>query len=148
MEIQQTSVQAAHEAMKQDPNVVYLDVRTVREFEQGHPPRALNVPVVFMDPAGGPARPNEAFLDVVGRHLSQDAQVLVGCQSGVRSQRAAELLASAGYRHVVNVQGGFGGTKDRTGRVLASGWRDSGLPVEIGQPSGRSYEDLKGTNPA
>ena len=88
MGIKQTSVTAAHEAMEQDPTLVYLDVRTAREFEQGHPPGALNVPVAFVDP-GAPARPNEAFLDVVRRHVPQETKVLVGCQSGVRSQRAA-----------------------------------------------------------
>jgi len=142
MDVKQTSVAEAYEAMQHDPTTVYLDVRTAREFEQGHPPRALNIPVVFIEPGGGPARPNEAFVDVVQRHIPQDIRILVGCQSGVRSQRAAELLANAGYKDVINVQGGFGGTKDRTGRVLAPGWRDSGLPLETGQPAGRSYEDL------
>jgi hypothetical protein len=29
-----------------------------------------------------------------------------------------------------------------TGRVLDSGWEDSGLPVDEGQPAGRAYRDL------
>ncbi|RMD81638.1 MAG: rhodanese-like domain-containing protein, partial [Candidatus Dadabacteria bacterium] len=67
---------------------------------------------------------------------------IVGCQSGARSRRACELLAAEGYR-VANVRGGFGGLRDRSGRTVAAGWRDSGLPVEEGQPPGRSYADLK-----
>ncbi len=121
---------------------VYLDVRTEREFEQGHPPGALNVPVVFIDRPGAPPRPNPDFLDVVRAAVPSDAELIVGCQSGVRSRRACEILSEAGY-NVTNVRGGFGGARDRSGRVVAKGWRDCGLPVEEGQPEGRSYADLK-----
>src|SRR5262245_23633803 len=99
MDIKQVSVSDARAAMEQDPNTVYLDVRTVREFEQGHPVGALNVPVAFIEP-GTPAKPNDEFVALVRRHVPQDAPVLVGCQSGGRSQRAAELLVAAGYVHV------------------------------------------------
>ncbi len=63
--------------------------------------------------------------------------LLVGCQSGVRSQHAAEILRSLGYVEVSNVAGGFGGSP------AARGWRDSGLPVETGDPAGHGYEELK-----
>jgi rhodanese-related sulfurtransferase len=132
----------AHEAMTNEDGVVYLDVRTAHEFEQGHPPGAYNVPVVLLDPAGGPAQPNSEFLAVVEAHLPKDTKLLVGCLSGGRSQRACRILAEAGYVDLTNVQGGFGGSRDRTGRVIVVGWRDAGLPVESGQPSGRSYAEL------
>jgi rhodanese-related sulfurtransferase len=124
-----------------DTGARYLDVRTEAEFGQAHPAGALNVPVVFLEP-GGPAKPNEAFLDVVRSHLDPASAVFVGCQSGVRSQRAAEILLRAGYANVANVTGGFGGARDRSGAVVVEGWRDAGLPVENGQPGGRSYRDL------
>ncbi len=121
---------------------VYLDVRTEREFEQGHPPGALNVPVVFIDRPGAPPRPNPDFLDVVRAVVSPDAELIVGCQSGVRSRRACEILSEAGYR-VTNVRGGFGGARDRSGRIVAKGWCDCDLPVEEGQPPERRYADLR-----
>jgi hypothetical protein len=47
---------------------------------------------------------------------------------------------------LATVEGGFGGAKDRSGAIVAAGWTDSGLPIETGQPDGRSYEDLKGAS--
>jgi rhodanese-related sulfurtransferase len=142
MDIPHTTPQETQEALTADPKATYLDVRTEAEFEQGHPPRALNVPIMLFDASGGPAKLNERFVDVVRRHIDPAATVFVGCQSGMRSQRAAELLARAGFQSVTNVSGGFGGIKDRAGNVITPGWRDSGLPVETGQPSGQCYRDL------
>lgn len=109
-----------------EPSAVYLDVRTPEEFDAGHPAGARNVAVFFFDPATGRPRPNPDFLAIVQRHLPPTTTLLVGCQSGMRSQRACELLADAGYTDLANVQGGFGGTDD------TAGWKDSGLPVETG----------------
>jgi rhodanese-related sulfurtransferase len=142
MEIKHATPAEASAALSADPNAVYLDVRTEGEFELGHPAGAVNVPIVFLDGGGGPARPNERFLDVVRRHIEASKNVFVGCQSGVRSARAAEILSRAGYASVTNVTGGFGGQRDRSGNVAVAGWRDSGLAVETGTPSGRSYKDL------
>jgi len=133
----------ASEAIKKNPDAVYLDVRTEQEFSQGHPAGALNIPVLFFEAQGGPPRPNDDFLDVVRRHIDPAREIFVGCQSGARSQRAADLLVNAGYTAVTNVSGGFGGQRDRAGNVLVPGWRDSGLPVESGATQGRSYRDLK-----
>jgi rhodanese-related sulfurtransferase len=140
--IRQVNPKEAYEALAADPNATYLDVRTEAEFAQGHPVGALNVPVVFLDPRGGAAQPNEAFLDVVRHRLDPASKLFVGCQSGMRSQRAAEILERAGYADVTNVSGGFGGARDRSGVVVVQGWRDAGLPVEPGQPAGRCYRDL------
>jgi arsenate reductase len=109
-----------------EPSAVYLDVRTPEEFDAGHPAGARNVPVLLMDPASRRPRPNADFVAVVLRHLAPGTKLLVGCQSGMRSQRACELLADAGYTDLASVQGGFGGTDD------TAGWKDSGLPVETG----------------
>jgi rhodanese-related sulfurtransferase len=141
MTIRQATPAQTHEAMTAAPDSTYLDVRTEAEFAQSHPAGALNVPVVFLEP-GSPAKPNPAFLDVVRRHLDPAAKIYVGCQSGGRSQRAAEILVGAGYSDITNVSGGFGGARDRSGAVVVQGWRDAGLPTESGQPADRSYRDL------
>lgn len=120
---------------------VYLDVRTVEEFEQGHPPGAYNVPAFVRGPGG--MEPNPDFLDVVARHFPRDARLLVGCASGRRSQRACEQLRRAGYAEVVNVVGGFGGVRDDEGRLVQPGWRDEGLPVAK-RGEGRDYASLRG----
>lgn len=62
---------------------------------------------------------------------------------GGRSARAAQLLAGAGYETAVNVDGGFGGRRDpATGRVMAEGWAEAGLPVETAASADRGYEAL------
>ncbi|MFN8545262.1 MAG: rhodanese-like domain-containing protein [Candidatus Binatia bacterium] len=135
MEIHQTTAEEAAATLARDPTAVYLDVRSEAEFAAGHPAGARNVPVLLVAP-GRPPQPNPEFLATVERHLARDATVLVGCQSGMRSLRACELLLQAGWTAVVNVQGGFGGARDPAGRVLAAGWADSGLPVETGPDVG------------
>jgi rhodanese-related sulfurtransferase len=137
MAIKQTLPTAAHERLSAAKDAIYLDVRTEAEFERGHPAGAVNVPVVFLDPTGGPARPNDQFVDQVARVARPDQEIIVGCQSGGRSQRACEILSRAGYTDLSNVQGGFGGARDRAGNVV-KGWLDSGLPVETGRGAKRS----------
>jgi len=56
----------------------------------------------------------------IGAHL--DDHIVVYCQSGHRSNIAAETLADLGYRHVYNVAGSM------------NAWMDAGYPVE---PRGR-----------
>jgi arsenate reductase len=126
MAIRQVTPAEAARELAATPHAVYLDVRTVEEFEAGHPAGARNVAVLVRDPASGRPRPNPEFLAVVQRHLPPATPLLVGCQSGMRSQHACELLADAGYTDLANVRGGFGGSED------AAGWKESGLPVESG----------------
>jgi len=51
----------------------------------------------------------------------RDAEVLLICQSGRRSQFAAEALRARGYRHVASVVGG------------TMAWADAGLPMDAPQ---------------
>ena len=51
MEIGQLTPPEAHDILKTNREAVYLDVRTVEEFEAGHPAGAHNVPILFVDPA-------------------------------------------------------------------------------------------------
>jgi rhodanese-related sulfurtransferase len=141
MNISQVTPPEAYAALQQDPHAVYLDVRTEAEFEAGHPAGARNVPVVFFDAATRQPAPNAEFVAVVERHVPRSGKVVVGCASGVRSQRACELLAQAGYTDVSNVRGGFAGARDPSG--IVPGWAEAGLPVERGQTSGASYAELK-----
>ncbi len=129
--VKQTTPLAAYERLGAGSDVLYLDVRTEAEFERGHPSGAVNVPVVFLVP-GGPARPNDAFLEQVSRVTRPDQELLVGCQAGARSQRACDILAGAGYSNLSNVQGGFGGGRDASGNAIA-GWAAAGLPVATGK---------------
>lgn len=132
-----THVSVRQARQQQDAGAVYLDVRSVPEFERAHPAGAYNVPLLHLDPATRQMRPNPDFVAVVKANFPTDARLLVGCQIGLRSVQAAELLASAGYQHVSNVLGGFGGSQ--TGDT---GWVQAGLPVEATSDASRAYETL------
>lgn len=121
---------------------VYVDVRSTREFAAGHPAGAVNVPLLEPSEDTGQMQPNEDFMRVMQAMFPQDAKLLIGCQVGGRSMRAAAMLESFGFSDVTNVRGGFGGMREPTGRLVDPGWAESGLPVETGQPAGRAFSDL------
>jgi len=135
MAIPQTTPPTAKELMVQGHR--YIDVRTEQEFAGGHPAGAVNIPVAAPDPTTGQLALNTQFVAVVAANFAKDAPIIVGCQSGGRSQRAAEMLAAAGFTNVVNMYGGFGGAPDQPG------WADSGLPVCRNCGPENSYAGLR-----
>ncbi len=134
MLIQQINPIQAKEILDQNSEVVYLDVRSVPEFKEGHATGALNIPIFHKTPQG--MIPNPEFLKVVEKVLSKEKPLIVGCMMGGRSQKACEALAQAGFSTLYNVQGGYGGSPAQTG------WRDLGLPVSDENGEGVSYESL------
>ena len=143
MSVKHVDVSQAH-ALQSDEGYTYVDVRSTPEYDQGHPAGAHNVPLLHLDPATRQMTPNPDFVAVMQASYAQDAQLLIGCQMGGRSARAADILAAAGYTDVCNVLGGYGGARDRmTGQVLHAGWADSGLPVEAAATPGGSYAELR-----
>jgi rhodanese-related sulfurtransferase len=85
-----------------DGSVVLLDVREDDEWQRGHAPGALHIPMGEV-----PSRIGE---------ISPDATLFVVCQVGGRSQRVAQYVARNGYTPA-NVAGG----------MLA--WAAAGRPV-------------------
>jgi rhodanese-related sulfurtransferase len=141
MSVKEITPQQAHDTLQSDAEVVYIDVRTEREFTAGHPEGAVNIPVAFPDPARGMAM-NPDFVKVVEGHFPKDKKIIVGCQAGPRSNAAAGLLQQAGYQDISNMLGGFGGMRDPTGKVINPGWSSLGLPVSQDSGEGVSYESL------
>src|SRR3954451_7584559 len=141
MDFASVSVREARD--KQQEGYTYVDVRSVPEFQQGHPAGAVNIPLIHRDERSGQMMPNREFLDVMRANFASDAKLLIGCQVGGRSAQAAEALTYAGFNDVANVLGGFGGARDpMTGAVHAEGWTQAALPVETATAEGHSYEDL------
>lgn len=130
----------AKELLDSDENYVYIDVRSMPEYEVAHPSGALNIPIMHKESMG--MVPNGDFVRVVEKHFARDAKLLLGCQMGGRSQRAAEALVAAGFQDVSNVMGGFGGARDQSGNVVERGWAELGLPVEQGSSEGTDYPSL------
>lgn len=86
---------------------ILIDVRSPQEHETGVIPGTdLNID----------------FREIKARHreigAKLDDHIVVYCQSGHRSNIAAETLADLGYRHVYNVDGSMGA------------WVEAGYPVQ------------------
>ena len=141
MALKKISAEEAHDLLEKEPDRIYIDVRTVREFTAGHPKGGVNIPVAFPDPGRGMAM-NEEFVKVVEGHFPKDKRIIVGCQVGPRADAAARLLEEAGYQDVSSMQGGFGGMRDPFGQVVAPGWASLGFPVSQENGEGVSYESL------
>jgi rhodanese-related sulfurtransferase len=123
---------------------VYLDVRSEPEFERGHVPGALNVPLMRRGASGLVENPD--FLPVVEAAFGKDEPLLVGCQTGVRSLRAAKLLSAAGYTNLYELMTGIDGSRDAFGRSLP-GWTKKGLPIETEIGPGQAYTAVKQRQP-
>jgi rhodanese-related sulfurtransferase len=141
MTIRHITVQQAHQ--QQAAGATYLDVRSIPEFQLGHPEGAFNIPLLHLDAGTGQMRPNPQFLDVVRANFAPDARLVVGCKMGGRSQQACEVLATAGFSDVTNVLGGWGGAPQHG----HTGWVQAGLPIETAGDESREYEALHGKTP-
>lgn len=138
------SVSPEETAQLMQEGAVYVDVRSEPEFEAGHPPGSFNVPLLHAGPMG--MTPNPEFMEVMTRAFGKNEKLVMGCRSGQRSLRAAEMLLAAGYSDVANLHTGWEGSRDHFGR-LTPGWRPAGLPVETGRPAGFCYADAKSREP-
>lgn len=106
------TVQQLREGLTKSPSMtqkgfVLIDVRSPEEHAQGFIPGTdFNID----------------FREMKARHREIGAQpsdhIVVYCQSGHRSNIAAETLADLGYSHVYNVSGSM------------NAWQEAGYPVE------------------
>ena len=141
MEIKRISPDEAKEQLDTDSDAVYLDVRTVPEFDAGHVPGAKNIPVLDRDPYGRMA-PVPRFAEIVEANFGKDVKCITGCQNGARSMMAAEILVAAGFTNVVDMRGGWGGEVDMTGRMVYPGWVARGLPATAESEPQDRFETL------
>jgi len=87
-------------------DAVVVDVRDPAEYGAGHALGAKNLPLARIESGAG---------DVAKK---KDATLILYCDSGDRSGKAATALRKQGYTKVLNLSGGFGA------------WKQAGLPVE------------------
>lgn len=71
----------------------YLDVRTPAEFKGNHIKGFKNIPLQTLN-----SQLNQ---------IPKDKEVIVICQSGMRSKQAVKILKKAGYSNVTEVRGGM-----------------------------------------
>ena len=133
------------DALVRDQGYVYVDVRSIPEFDAGHPTGAYNVPIMHNTGAG--MQPNADFLAVMLSAFPKDTKLVMGCRSGNRSLRAATMLLEAGFADVVDQRGGMAGARNAFGQLEEEGWEAAGLAMsEEAEPERtyRSLEALKG----
>ena len=118
MTVKRVSPQEA-DALVKDEGYAYFDVRSIPEFDAGHPAGAYNIPLMHATPSG--MRPNGDFMSVVAAVFPKDSKLVVGCRSGNRSLRAAEALLAAGFEHVVDQRAGHRGRARRVRTAPGAG---------------------------
>lgn len=119
----------------------YLDVRSIPEFEAGHPAGAYNIP--FMHQTAGGMQPNDEFMAVVTAVFPKHAKLVIGCRSGNRSLRAAQILLQAGFETVVDQRAGLAGVRDAFGQLQETGWEGAGLDMATEAHPERAYQSLR-----
>ena len=92
-------INAGVEECRATPGAVLLDVREADEFQSGHIPGAVNLPL---------SRISEARFD-------KSAELFVYCLRGTRSRQAVAQLGRMGYRSARSIGGitGYKGEMER-----------------------------------
>jgi len=88
--------------MMETQKAIVVDVRTLEEYNEGHIPNAISVPLETIE--------NEAEAKL----KNKDDLILVYCRSGRRSREAALKLIEKGYTNVID----FGGIQDWNGEIV------------------------------
>ena len=94
---QQITAEEAKTMMEEQDDEIILDVREQEEYDGGHIPGAILLPVGTIG--------EDSAEEVIP---AKDATVLVYCRSGNRSKTASAALAELGYTQVYE----FGGIQD------------------------------------
>ena len=81
--------------VRADGNRLVVDVREVQEYQGGHIPGSINVPLSGLTGHTG--------------NIPKDKDVALICRSGNRSMQAARILKKNGYQRIWNVTRGMSG---------------------------------------
>lgn len=83
--------------MNDNPNYVYIDVRTSDEFQENHIEGFVNYDYYKFD----------SLINDIESEYPKDSVLVIICRSGNRSSKAAKKLFDVGYATVYNVTGGI-----------------------------------------
>jgi len=87
-------------------NYVLVDVRTEKEFDDGHIENALNIDYF-----------STTFSDEIS-NIGLERPVLVYCRSGNRSGKSMRIMSDLGFKEVYNLIGGIKGWKAKNNRLI------------------------------
>jgi rhodanese-related sulfurtransferase len=103
--IRETTVDEVKTRLDRGEELCLVDVREESEWAQDHLPGAIYLGKGVLE------------RDVEARLPDTGAEIILYCGGGYRSALAAENLQRMGYTHVVSMDGGI------------RGWRDKGYPL-------------------
>lgn len=83
----------AKKELETDKNIVLVDVRTRQEYNSGHIPDSLLIPL------------NQLANKIEKKIPEKDCKIFVYCASGARSASAVRILSKIGYTNVYNLGG-------------------------------------------
>jgi len=82
--------------LKNDNNAVIIDVRTLREVEEGIIPNAIHIDIYQ----------GQGFIDRLNE-LDKTKNYYVYCRSGSRSRQACNVMYQLGFENAFNLMGGI-----------------------------------------
>lgn len=82
----------AKKNLESDNTILLIDVRTPEEYQRGHIPNSINLPL-------------DQVKNIDHRIPNRSTRLFVYCQSGMRSRSACEIFAKMGYINVTNIGG-------------------------------------------
>ena len=112
--------------IKNNKKCVLLDVRTKEEWNEGRPDGdKIGLKTYFLSLQFEGRILNENFVEEFKKlKINKNNEILTICGSGVRSERAADLLTKEGY-NTSNISDGFLGNN-----MEKIGWKNNQLPTK------------------
>ena len=97
LENRDISYKKMQEMLKNDKNIILLDVRSSQEFAEDHLEGAINIPVFDLETKSKKQLPDKL------------QTIIIYCSTGKRSKRAKEILEQLKYEKVYQLKNGLDG---------------------------------------
>jgi len=90
----------AKKKINEDTFSLIVDVRTKEEWDKGHHPKSILIPLDQI-------LNNTKIMDLAFGVLEKDANILLICRSGGRAKRAAKSIKDRGFTNVRHLWGSY-----------------------------------------
>ena len=117
-EASKLTASAFEQKIKSDKEVQLVDVRTKKEYQEGHIKDAVNIDY------------NSDEFNKLVAHLDKDKPTYVYCLAGGRSSAASKVLKEKGFKEVYDLEGGMRKWKEEGKPFEASTNKDAGMSKE------------------
>lgn len=94
--INQISANSLKQLFETDADLKIVDVRTPKEYKQGHINKSINIDVFSSN-----------FVSKCESKFKLEDKIVLCCRSGQRSSNAASKLEKAGFTSLYNLKGGM-----------------------------------------